>query len=244
MAVSGNIGEPAYFALIGDVVGSRKLEPRQRAALQRKIRKTVRHLNEELTAEVLAAYLTLTAGDEIQALFRTPDRIVHTVRYLSDNIHPVSFAFGLGYGSLSTGNIPKPPRAARNVARLDGHCFHTARDALDRAKHDGTWLVANGFGGFLDLSISATFELMGAIRRGWTEKQLGYTMAVREKSQAEVARQYGVSPSVVSESLKSASYDAVLNGEAMAEQLLMKFGSRTELFKYSALEPNMKEIRP
>jgi len=192
---------------------------------------------------VLAAYLSLTAGDEIQALFRTPDRIVHAVRYLSDNIHPVSFAFGLGYGSLSTGNIPKPPRATRNVARLDGHCFHTARDALDRAKHDGTWLVANGFGEFLDLSISTTSELLGAIRRGWTEKQLGYMMAAREKSQAEVARQHGVSPSVVSESLKSASYDAVLHGEAMVEQLLVAFGSRHELLQYSALEPNTREIR-
>jgi len=61
---------------------------------------------------------------------------------------------------------------------------------------------------------------MGAQRKSWTEKQGHYCIAARQSKQKDVARQFDVSPSVVSESLKAARCEDLMEAERAAMMFL------------------------
>ena len=214
-----------YLALIGDFVASRKLTNRQ--GIQEKVIAEIRKLNQsaEFGPEILAAPLTLTAGDEVQAVFRKPESAVAMIQELTDRFggagdFPV-IIFGLGKGSLSTEPAPDPPDQLPNPALADGPCFHLAREALVAAKDDRRWVRCAGLDTRMESGLNGLFSLMGAVRSAWTAKQRINTYQVRRlKSQSAWARDLGVSPSVVSESLKAARYDEILEGESAARELL------------------------
>ena len=216
MAVFGVQTEAGYGALIGDVVRSRRLP--DRAASQRELQAAIANANREWFPSALAAPLTLTAGDEVQALFHRPEASVAVVRTLSDALAPGRMAFGLGWGALTTDLVPDP-------AVLDGPCFHAAREALGRAQKQELWVVTQGFGFPADDALSALFGLLGAVRSRWTATQARYVAAARGALQKDVAARFGVSPSVVSESLAAASFHVVTAGETATERLLVRFGS-------------------
>ena len=229
-----------YVALIGDMVASRELEPRTRARLQSLLQATLERHNRVLDSKVLAARLQLTQGDEIQGLFRVSHaaRIVEVVRELSESLFqhaypPPRMRFGIARGALSTGAIPKP--WAANPALLDGPVFHLARGALERARDSERWVCFDGFGeqrsksyeDHVDGALEAIFAFMGAIRDDWTRRQGAISIRFREGiSQTELATALKVSPSVVSETLKSARHALLIEGEEAAAALLAAAGSR------------------
>jgi hypothetical protein len=213
-------------ALIGDLVASRDLQ--DRGQVQRSLAGLLEDLNREAQDGTLAAPLRITAGDEIQALLWRPAYAMPIVQRLTDGLLPVRLVFGLGRGELSTPTGLAPPRRAPDVAELDGPCFHRAREALALAKRGETWAVWRGFGEALDGILDAIFDLMGVIRAGWTAKQARTTGAVRGRPQKDVARQFSVSPSVVSESLKAARFEAILRSEEAVRRLLAGFGDEEE----------------
>lgn len=222
----GNDPEASYTALIGDLVESRNAPAR--GDLQRRLLGELERLNLDVKGS-LTRPLSLTAGDEVQGLFSHPEGVVPVVVALSDVVAPERWSFGVGHGDLTTD-------LHEDVARIDGPCFHRAREALERAGAD-RWLAALGFGATEDAVLTALFTLMNAVRGRWTDKQLDYIRAARRKPQKEVARDFGVSPSTVSESLKSASFTAVLDAERAVMQLLEHFGLRGECTANSGGEP-------
>ncbi|MCA9002584.1 MAG: hypothetical protein KDB61_11720, partial [Planctomycetes bacterium] len=151
--------EQLYLALIGDMVASRELPDRKRA--QQHLIEAIQQLNSrpELGMEALAAPLTLTAGDEVQALIRRPETTMTLIQELTDRFggagkFPV-FVFGLGLGTLSTGLIPVGPGRLPNPAIEDGPCFHLARAALEAAKKERRWVRCMGFEPRVDTTLNA-----------------------------------------------------------------------------------------
>lgn len=230
---------PLYVALIGDVVASRDLSANRRAALQKELRSW---LDDDLNAALgpdVAAPLTLTAGDELQGLFRKPSAVVRVVQELTDRMFQLPeqprILFGVGRGALSTGSVPAPPAHAGNPALLDGPAFHNARSALERAQDEGGWARFVGFGEpagdtTTDEVLDALFTLMATIRDQWTAKQGELSHRMRAvggesaglQSQSDLAKRLRVSPSVVSETLKAARHRALVEGEDAARRLLAR----------------------
>lgn len=237
----GSMGEIYYAAVTGDLVASRKVSAPERAEVQRETLKVLEELNRDL-GQALARPAVLTAGDEIQALFRVPSEVVTFVRIIKDRLCGSAapnqdIVFGVGFGVLSTGLLSQ----ATSVEQLDGTCFHRARETLTQAKMRKAWVVFQGFGtvdgfdtvdGFGtvdDRTLTSLFELMGAIRAGWTSKQSLYTVELRSLGKRiEVARKLGVSPSVVTESLQLSRFDAILHGEEAARLVLRRFDPTDE----------------
>ena len=217
--------ETLYAALIGDLVASRR-DGGQREAVQRELTAIVQELSGRSPfRETLAAPFELQRGDEVQALFRHPSLVVEALQTLTDRMRVAGLeqriAFGIGYGALSTGELPPAPFQVDRIGTLDGPCFHHARAALERARKRKTWACFQGFSLGSDAGLNAFFELMDGIRRGWTERQTQLTLLTREHGQQKaVAKHLGISPSVVSEGLKAASFEAIQNGEAAARLLL------------------------
>ena len=208
--------DPEYFALTADVVGSREVEDRD--GLQRALRSAIEEVRAGGDAPQLVAGPDLAHGDEVQVLARDPATAFRVLRRLADAIHPVQLGFGLGFGHLATAlESPPPP-----VGELDGPCLHRAREALERARDDGRWGAVEGIAD-ADLALVAEglIALLGAVRRGWTDKQAATVAAVRTgRYQKDVAADLGVAPSVISERLKAANWDAVQWGERALEALL------------------------
>lgn len=225
----GASAERSYAALTGDLVDSRRL--RDRGAVQRALRTAIGRLNERLEPDTAATRLALAAGDEVQVLLAKPAAAVEIMVELADAAAPAAIVFGLGFGALATDPDPDP-------AVVDGPCFHRARAALRLARRRRRWGAAEGFGATEDAALSALLGLLGAVRARWTATQLRYVHAARSAPQREVAARFGVSPSVVSESLKSASFTMVLEGEEAVRQILTRFGSNGELRLSSAFKVN------
>lgn len=220
MSEFGDFSE-AKLALIGDVRASR--EHADRAALQDRLRDTLEAAN---AARAPAVPLAITAGDEFQGLL-TADQAalaVDLVVDVTEALHPVEVAFGLGWGPLATELAPE-----RAVSELDGPCFHRARDALALAKKDSSWTRLEGAGPVLDAVVSGTFGLMAALRAGWTEKQAAYVRDARRAERfKDVAALHDVVPSVVTESLQAARFRALVRAEDGLRKVFDDFGRRPE----------------
>lgn len=201
---------PIFFAVIGDIVGSRDLE--DRGAVQRRLQASLARSNERWR-EVIAADLKLTAGDEVQGLLRGPSVVVDIMTETADAIHPARMVWGLGRGPLST-------ELAADVAVLDGPCLHNAREALRAASQRGRWLDVRGVGAPHGEAVAALMSLIGAIRSDWTETRLAYIREARVKPQKDVAAQFGVNESTVSRALARARFRPVLEAEAATRSLL------------------------
>jgi hypothetical protein len=207
-----------YIALLGDLVGSREVPDRPQ--LQTRLKKALRLLaGRQPLRSLLAAGPEITAGDEFQLLLRVDpltcagQAATQFVVELTEELRPTPVAFGAGLGALSTG-VSGP------VRELDGPCFHLARQALQAAKKEGRWVVAEGFAPFDD-TVNSVLRLTGDIRRGWTDRQLEIIKVRRNLPvQRDVARKLRVSPSVVSEALQSARHDAVREAEHQVGILL------------------------
>jgi hypothetical protein len=206
--------ESHYLALIGDVTGSRAVS--DRAGLQRRMQQVIGALNRELSRS-MAAPLALTAGDEIQALFREPGAAVQVITRMADELFPVRIRYGLGFGTLST-------ELGSRVALIDGPAFHRARHALEAATAGDTWVTAEGLGDTTDRAATAMFRLMDVVRSGWTERQAEFVRQSRGRMQKEAAADLQVSRSVVSEGLKAAGFKAVRDGEMAVAALLGQHG--------------------
>ena len=223
------MGEVQYTASTGDLVGSRKPASGERAELQATTIKTLEQLNMEL-APRLARPAVLTAGDEIQALFLEPSAAMDFMRILKDELFASAvprqdIVFGVGRGQLSTGILAE----ATSVEHLDGPCFHSARAMLLDAKKRRVWAAFHGFGQPEDQVLSSLFELMGAIRSGWTATQAQYGVSLRVLGKkVDVAREFGVSPSVITESLQASNFNAITGAESAVQELLRTFDRETD----------------
>ncbi len=115
------------LALIGDLVHSR--EAKNRGALQKQLQATLASLNERHREELLSP-LTLTLGDEFQALFSRADGLWRVVAQLQAALHPVEVRFGFGLGEIVTEINPD------EALGMDGPAFHRARDAITQAREE------------------------------------------------------------------------------------------------------------
>ncbi len=213
------MGSGPYIALIGDIVGSREIENRRE--VQAKLEKLLRNENMDaclgMDRDILSA-LSITSGDEIQGLFRGPERAIAIVERMTRLMYPVRMVFGLGRGEVSTAIDPENP------GRTDGPCFHNARNALQQARDEYQGHLAfEGFGaGGIHLSNQA--DLIHFIESRWTPRQREFINALEDGvqvgsihgtgSQRHVAAYFHVSPPTVSESLKAAGYQRVKDAYA------------------------------
>lgn len=191
-----------YWAVIGDVVASRTIEPR--APFQAALERLLCRLSQE-GGPALASGWTVTVGDEFQALFASPDRIPVVLESLAHGLSPHRLRFGLGYGTLST---PLRPRAVG----MDGPCFHAARAALDAAKKSKKPVTVASAERITDIWALALIVIAARTRRQG-EIIEEYKL---QRLQARVATRLGVTPGTISRELARSHFAEV---EAVLGQL-------------------------
>jgi len=159
-----------YFALIGDIVNSKKID--NRYELQEKLSQYMEQLNKEYD-EYLASGFSLTLGDEFQALFTNPKKIFEAIMKIEIEMKPIQFRFALGVGEILT-NISK-----NKSMGSDGPAWWKARETIIELKKNhekGLKEVSNirivGLKNqeVMDL-INMSLSLCDHIEKKWTTQQ-------------------------------------------------------------------------
>src|SRR5687767_15884840 len=115
-----------YAALIGDFVQSKNLE--NRGEVQRAFAAVCADLNKERDRLGLVSPLTITLGDEFQAVFGNVARLWECILRIEATMEPVAIRFAVGLGTIST---DIQPAAALG---MDGPAFYAARAAMEQLK--------------------------------------------------------------------------------------------------------------
>src|SRR5688500_17029360 len=89
-----------YAALIGDFVQSKSLE--NRGEVQRTFAGVCANLNTERKELGLVSPLTITLGDEFQAVFGDVVRLWECILRIEAAMEPVAIRFAVGLGTIST----------------------------------------------------------------------------------------------------------------------------------------------
>lgn len=207
-----DLNKEVYFALIGDIVDSRKIENRN--DVQKKFIRIINDINIKFTHDIVSNFI-ITQGDSFQGLLKKSNNIMNIIEEIEDSMAPCNLRFGIGFGIISTTIIPD------NSSLIDGPAYHNARFAIDKVKDNKTDDTANiavcSNNTVLDDLINTSLILCNIIKSSWSDKQkivIDYTFKDK-KSQVEIAKLLSIrQPSVNSRLQSSKIYtyrDAIKN---------------------------------
>ncbi len=212
------MSDPAYIALIGDLVASRALKPDARGRLQAQLGRHFAAVRAE-TRTGFAAWPLVTIGDEFQALFPADAAgcraLLAFIPEVLDLARPTAVRFGLGLGALST-------ELREEALGMDGPCFHRARAALERARAlDLPCQLDTQQGDAILWSTLASYVLRQ--RMSWTSAQ-AQAIALFEggRSWKQVAEVLKISPSAVSLRQKAAGWSLYERASQALEKGLLE----------------------
>ncbi len=212
-----------YFAIIGDIKNSRKINDRYQ--VQEQLGQVLREINEEFDSDIAAKFL-VTLGDEFQGLLKSARPIVRIVEKIMLRMYPVKIRFGIGFGDIST-------KINREMAiGADGTAYHHARKMVNEIKRlekgrmsDNTSVMvgAEGKRSVIDL-INNTFRLVSFVQEKWTTKQVRLILEtiICENNQREVAGRLGVVQSTVQRGLKSSGYYTYFHTKKTLEEVFAR----------------------
>ncbi|WP_026917904.1 hypothetical protein [Gordonia shandongensis] len=151
-----------------------------------------------------------TAGDEVQAVFETPDALARLAVDLAVSGH---WSVGIGVGDVET-PLPAQTRAGRGAA------FVAARDAVDAAKKDSRRLRVAGQSPWCEhAGVAGAYLIELLIDRSEAGREAVALMAAGY-TQAAAAEVLGITPQAVSLRLRHARWDLEGPGLELFARLL------------------------
>jgi len=118
-----------HIVLIGDLIGSKDLGDKERERYQSILKEETSRINQESSA--LESPLTITLGDEFQAVYNSMSPVLADSWSILAAMHPVGVRFSVGIGQIHT------PLNREQALGMDGPAFHAARDGMDQIKESG-----------------------------------------------------------------------------------------------------------
>ncbi len=197
-----------YYAIIGDIKESKKLE--NRGEIQEKIKNVLRVINTQYSEDIAAKFL-ITLGDEFQGLLKEASNILEIIKYIQREMYPIELRFGIGIGEIYTKIDSEAAIGA------DGPAFYAARNVITeikkqekKVKHQAPDIQIEFFekNYFEVREINIMFSLLKTIEDGWNEKQR-YTiwdMIRYQESQDMCARRQNTTQSTVARRLSGGKY--------------------------------------
>ena len=218
-----------HIALIGDIIQSKQVA--NRLVLQESINKSFETIHNQYP-DLIQSKFTLTLGDEFQALLTPSEGIFKLLDHL-EMLIPVSFRFGLGYGSLTTDFDKEVSIGA------DGPAYWYAREAINII-HDQNWSGKSK--GYVvtkdekfDRTINSLLLLSDTLKDGWTdlqrttfEEMLAKQIYTEHFNQKEFAAALDISASSLSKRLNNGNIKIYLQARNTMGYLLEGFDGSNE----------------
>jgi hypothetical protein len=190
-----------YFVLIGDIVNSKKIK--DRIAFNAKFQEALSALNAH-KADILSPY-TITAGDEIQAVFGSADNVFRDAIVILASIYPEKIRFSFSAGALIT-----PVNPNQSIG-MDGPAFYTAREGIDRLKKSGDLFHISGEG-IPDLQLlQSCLQLLSFQIKDWKPNRLQTLMFLQEATPVKViAEKLKVSEQAIYKTINAGALEVVM----------------------------------
>lgn len=202
-----------YYALIGDIIGSKRLTPEQRAEAQAKLSAALQQVGTERSEEVAAKFI-ITLGDEFQGLMHGTGDPVSAALAVLHALRPYEIRIAVGCGDIVT------PINREAAIGADGPAFHNARRMIEAMKprHGARLRFALPDADTEDC-VNTVSALCDRLLITCTDKQeeLVYAMLTsritgEKLTQTELARAAGVGQSTVNSQLASAGFNEYCAG--------------------------------
>jgi hypothetical protein len=203
--------------VIGDIVASRHVPPPERSQLQRALDELIAAVNKRYHRAIAARFL-VTLGDEFQGVLTQGEILPDLIWDIETSLPAVRVRFGIGLGTL---NPPFKPVALG----MDGPAFHTARAAVELARkqrrHGGLFI---GFGEVDDLVLNGLARVLHHERQRLSKLQrMTLALLRRGHSQAEIAKELGITRQAANLRAQGAGWDAFAEGERAWRAALRRF---------------------
>jgi len=223
--------------IVGDVVQSREAERRKQ--LEHDLTEAIANINEQFRDDLVADFARLKGIDELAGVLATPAHAYGVIRVITEAIHPVSIRFAVVVDSLDI----EPDDA--DVATMDGPAFHHADELLDRIETRDrlVGLALNPPAGTstddnqddwtddrADVGLLADhLDLLQLWKSRWTERQVELVREYRShESMVAVAESFDITPQTVSEALRRARIQTILEMEARIESAFKQFATEVK----------------
>ncbi len=201
-----------YCAVIGDIVGSKKLKE-QRNQVQEKFKDVISKVNNKYS-QYIESKFTITLGDEFQGLLNDASISYEIIQYIKENMMPVNLVFGVGIGTMET-------TFSKDISiGSDGPVYHYARKMCERAKKKKPSICYYS-DSFEDELINSTIYLIESSIQRRTAIQLEVVKLYKEgKTQNEISKILEKDQSTISRILKNSFYDEVRFAEKQIIEVL------------------------
>lgn len=188
-----------HLVLIGDLVGSRQVAGR--AALQRRLKSAVQTVNRR-RQPLLGSPMTITLGDEFQAVYRSVETVFADIFLLLHALAPVRARFALAVGEIVT------PLNKQQAIGMDGPAFHEARDVLTTLKAEGRLLGLAGLREDTARLAKPVLAVLSGQMEAWRETRLRLFAGLLEgASPAALAKTAKITPRAVNKNIRAADLD-------------------------------------
>lgn len=116
-----------YYALIADIVNSKKISQSERNAVQQKLEGVLGYVNQKYKSLIVSNFC-ITIGDEFQGILSVCKNLLEIITYIELSMLPVKLRFAVGYGAIETAINPLLPMGS------DGPAWWKARSNMQVLK--------------------------------------------------------------------------------------------------------------
>ncbi len=199
--------------IISDIIGSRKLNDRERHEWQLFLKSSIVQINERFSDFIEAPFM-ITKGDEFQGVLKRIGSVHAIVMEFERLIFPLTMRFGVGHGVIQKMGSKIP-------IEMDGAAFHRAQTALDVAKKKKKVIIIGTENEYFNLQVNTIYQLIYAIKERWSDISYKRYWKYQECGTYErVAREEGVSTQAVWDSLHNSHAIEVIQAEHAIRKLL------------------------
>jgi hypothetical protein len=199
--------------IISDIIGSRKLNDRERHEWQLFLKSAIVQINEKFSNYIEASFM-ITKGDEFQGVLKEINSVHSIVMEFERLIFPLTMRFGVGHGVIQKMGSIIP-------IEMDGQAFHLAQAALNEAKKKKHVIVIQTQNEYFNLQVNTIYQLIYAIKERWSDISYKRYWKYQECGTYErVAQEEGVSTQAVWDSLSNSHAMEVIQAERAIRKLL------------------------
>ncbi|MFN2373873.1 MAG: SatD family protein [Cyclonatronaceae bacterium] len=190
------------IVLIGDLIESRKLSDRGRAATQKDLKNVLGQINRD--APGILSPLTITLGDEFQAVYQSAGSLFTHLWTIMAAIHPVYARFSVSAGAITT------PINRKQAIGMDGPAFHAARDGVNILKNDEGLLRVNIPNPEIERLMNASLMLVSKEMLSWNSNRFHILQKLGQGEEvSRIAADMGLSEVAVYKNRKAGALDVI-----------------------------------
>ena len=190
--------------VIGDVVASRQIADRNQ--LHSHLAELLDRINQQFAP---VTPLRFTVGDEFQGAFATIESAVRATLHLRVGLLPVAdLRHGLGWGEVTV--LQEDPRVE------DGPGWWSAREAIDavhqaQEQRHSQWVRTSARGSDVATAVDALLPVLDRVVGELDDRGIAILQGLLAgRSQREIAERLAITPSAVSQRIRSTGLDAVV----------------------------------